>query len=583
MKQWINMGLLLTVAVFSLWCTGDLMRKADQAAILAGAVDLADGQAQPMTAYYQYDKTYVLYWACAGLVRLKQMLAPAASPIAFCNRGLAFVFWASLAAFVFRFRKMMDPVVLLSFLAAPAVLLNTLYVNSSVLSSAWILLCACMLFARRRHAGNAAAVLFFAAVGSRADAALLLPLMIWMITPLETVEAFVSRCAQGWRCGLNGLGLFSNGWKLIAAGGLALVLGPVLCGGAGVALDPVFNFKMVAGYTVFGFGAAAAVFLLYSAQMLQIAVRQQTWLARFYYLAGFFALTLPVIFFLPQLHAPRYFWRGCEALLLLAVSQRLPTVSGLQQRWIRSGVCIAAVVPLFVGTQMPELRHPQVTVTDAQRFPSGDGSYPMGATLSFMLQLKNAGECPIDHNQLVWNAAQTIRFNDDPVYVLSTPMSAYLLLSASLQRRTACRLPFEKIPAGCGFYADSRSLMRDDPKTPLSFMKQVLALPSHFVSDQFCGVGVLWFGAGDFVWNRQTALLNRLFGGNEYRLLDSPDERTGYRHAAAFSDRPFDGGIRDKETGLFFRTDDRAENRQGVAWAEAVWPEWMAIRAFSGK
>ena len=122
MKKSINILLLLAVAIFSLWCTGGLMRKNDQAVILTGAYDIAQSRMQAPSAYYQYDKTYVLYWTCAAVLKF---LPAGISPIAGANISLALIFWSVLAVFVLRFRRTLSPLALLCFLTAPAVLLNT--------------------------------------------------------------------------------------------------------------------------------------------------------------------------------------------------------------------------------------------------------------------------------------------------------------------------------------------------------------------------------------------------------------------------------------------------------------------------
>lgn len=581
MKSGFNILLLIAFASVSLWCTGGLMRKNDQAVILAGAYDLASGQAQAPEAYYQVDKTYVVYVVCAAIIKLSRLIGNLVSPIVVCNAGLAFLFWASLTCFIVRFRQRLSPLVLLCVLAAPAVLLNTLYVNSTVLSSAFLLLSASRVFREGRRGSWIAAGLFFLAVGSRADVLLLLPLILWLITPFPMIETFFSEFSKDWKNGLRGLVVFSRHWKFIGSGALALLVGRLVDSVGGTLFDPIFNWKMVAGYTVFGFGAAGFLFILYAACLAVQAAKKQARLEKLYGFAGLAAFLLPVLFFIPQLHAPRYFWRGCEAVLLLAVTGRLPTFSS--RTW-KTGVCAAALVPLFIGIEMPVWMQPRLTLTEPTLFPSGDGVYPMGAYVPFLFRMRAAEQTPLDHNQRVWQTVRQARFQcsaDGTVPVLYTPMSGYLLFSASLQDKRAVRASRQKF-SGAAFYADSRSLMRDDPKSPLKSLNQMLLRPARFVSPVSAGIGILRFGEGDLMWCRQTRLLNRLFAGNEYRIYSADTVGRENRKTIWFSETPFDGAQRDADTGFFWSRVPPKDKTRPASRAEAVWPGWMSMQAFRG-
>jgi hypothetical protein len=487
------------------------------------------------------------------------------------------MFWSALTLFVVRFRAALPPLAFLCFLSAPAVLLNTVYVNSSVLSSAFLLLSAIFLLQDESRGGWPAAVFFALAVGSRADAILLLPLLLWLITPFPMVGSFLHGWRKNLKTGLAG----SKHWKISAAGMLALVAGRMLCPGGGGAVDLIFNSKMVAGYMVFGFGAAGLLFALYSIHLSVHAVKGHGTLEKLYGLAGLFAFLLPVMFFIPQLHAPRYFWRGCEAVLLLAASARLPVWNF---RSVKIMISAAALLPLVLGVRFPELNRPQVAISHATLFPSGDGFYPMGGTLPFMLRLHQANEHPVDHNQLVWNAVQQADFCFDDgrsIKVLQTPMFGYFMLAASLRgARADCR-NYAELSNRC-FYADSRSLMRDDPKTPICFLDEILTIPAHFVSPVLDGVGVLRFGTGDDQWGRQTRLLNRLFAGNEYRVFPCDPAGSQNHVTIAFSERAFAGARQDDQTGLYYSKERASCQVPEKFCAAAVFPAWMSLQSFQG-
>jgi hypothetical protein len=360
----------------------------------------------------------------------------------------------------------------------------------------------------------------------------------------------------------------------------------LLSRGAGIALDPFFNLKMVAGYTVFGFGAASAVFVWQALRLLKRAARAPSSLEALYRSAGLCAFLLPVLFFLPQLHSPRYFWRGCEAILFVAVSGCLPPVSRLVARSLSVVFCAWALIPLFIGIQMPVFGHPRLALHDAERFPSGDGHYPMGATLSFMTQLRVSSQFPVDHNQLVWRALQTAELDEsgeDVLYVLYTPMSGHFMLQASLEGRKAFRGALSVLPADRPFYADSRSLMRLDPKGPSMTASELFNLPARRVSDELQGVVILQLGQGDSAWSDRAALLNRLMAGNEYRLVDSKPLLRSNRMVFSLSEHPFPGAALDERSGLYFRRGIDSFGDGSLFYAEAVLPGWMSMRAFSGK
>jgi len=578
-KSGVLFLLLIAFALVSIWCTGDLMRKNDQAVILAGAYDLAHGQAQDWSAYYQYDKTYVVYWAVAAIFKAQQFVRCDADPIAVANMGLALAFWSALTIFTVRFRKILSPMVLLCFLTAPAVLLNTLYVNSSVLSSAFLLLSAIFLLQDGSRGGWLGALFFALAVGSRADVILLLPLLLWLTTPFSLVEDLLSDFSKGWKSVLRKQGCFSKPWKILGAGFFALLTGRVLGGAASVSVDLFFNSKMVLGYMVFGFGAAGLLFVIYSIFLAIKAVKGSGVLEKTYGLAGLFACLLPVLFFLPQLHAPRYFWRGCEVVLLLAASGHF--CLRLNRRVVAL-VCVCAVLPLAVGVNASLLSRPKIVAGGSTLFPSGDGHYPMGGYFQFLLRLRNASETPVDHNQWVWRAVQQTIFEEKEqgeVPVLYTPMSGQLLLAASLQGKVARRASFEKLSGG-RFYSDSRSLMRTDPKSKNDSIRGVLALPAQFVSPVEKGIGVLQFGVGDDRWGRQTQMLNQLFGGDEYRIVSLRENPSPGRGAYLFSEKACTGLQEHEPTGWFYSVSRTGDVSTEVLQAVSVFPSWMSLRTF---
>lgn len=598
---------LITLAFVagSFWSTNDLLRKNDQAAILAGAHDWARGERQEWSAYYQVDKTYVLYAYSAAVLKANRALGLDLDPVPLANRAVAAAFWLALVAFVYRHRHTLPPVALLAVLTAPAILFNTQYLNSSTLSSAFLLLCVAALptpeAAHRRRSAALAGLCFFLAVGARADILLLLPLLLWLITPWTLMKSIGSLFSKPGNEGAPGFQRLEHGgengsndwkswmratatqWALVVAGVTALVLGRVFSDGAGVMIDPFFSLEMAAGYLVFGFGAAGLLYLLYAVVLVRHARRETDGWATVYGAAGVLAFLLPVLFFLPQLHAPRYFWRGCEAVLLVSVLAPPAYFAGRARRRWAPVIAVVALVPLFLGVRLPTPTQPQPVRSGATLFPSGDGHYPMGAYLAFLGRLQRGSATPIDHNQRVWNAVRAAELEvdrDGRFRVLATPMVGYFMLEASLRGVTADKRGYAELK-GAPFYMDSRTLMRRDVKFSLAAKEEILRGRTRKVSPEFDGICVLLIGRGDETWGEQTRLLNRLFAGNEYRVgsVDSP--RPPNRTLFWFSPRHFSWATRDPETGWYY-SDSRVQER-GVREAWSALPKWMTIESFEAE
>lgn len=571
----------LIFALISLGSTGGLMRKNDQAMILSGALDIARGAMREPTAYYQMDKTPVLYGACAAVA----LLVPGERVIAAANLSLAAFFWASLLLLVVRFRSKLDPVVLLCVITSPAIIFNTQYVNSSVLSSAWLLLAALFLFRTGFVPALLSSFFFALAVASRADIILLLPLLCYLLIPSEQIEQFWKQrrddsfgsAISGFRRGLLKPGL------LILFGSGSILVGRRFFGAGSMDFDPFFQLKMAAGYWVFGFGAAGFLFLGIVVAMVCQSIRSTPFFMKLYRVGGLLAFLLPVLFFMPQLHTPRYFWRGCEAILLVTVSDRIPL---RMPRSLRAALLILTLLPLAFGIRIVNWPYPQISVTKPSLYPTGDGLYPMGATLPFLFRLNAAIDTPLDHNQRVWFAAREARLEPDEdgmVPVLATPMSGYLQLAAALRHLHVNRICTGKIYPDdpIMFYADSRSLMRHNPKSPIRNTDLLLQQPARFVSPQYQGVGILRFDKeGDKAWGRQTNLLNRLFLGDEYSVTESVQGERISSRTVLFSPHPFGTAAFDEESEFFYQVGSAPECTPDVKRADPVLPAWMSVQSF---
>jgi hypothetical protein len=158
-----------------------------------------------------------------------------------------------------------------------------------------------------------------------------------------------------------------------------------------------------------------------------------------FWLAGIVFLGLPIAFYGWQLFSPRHLMTTALAVLIVATGWR----GRAHWRWgvrfqprLTGTFAVAAgcltLVSLMAGLHLPAPERPQLVGSDATRFPTADGLWPMGATISFLAALRSSPSEPIDHNQAIWKAAtrDEVRWPvADSVPVLETPMRKYLFLA----------------------------------------------------------------------------------------------------------------------------------------------------------
>lgn len=596
-KQAYGLILIVLMAMgFALFCTNDIVRKNDQAAMLAGAYELAQGNSPAWGEYYQYDKTFMLYWFCAGVFRL---LPHADWAVFNANFISAAFYWVSLVGFVCARRRSLRLLPLICFLSAPAVLLNTLYSNSSLLSSAFLWLAVSFLLPPSRKSGRSwsalgGGVCIFLATGARLDILLSVPFLLWMLSDEPRGSL---------RLAVRDLLGSAPRWALIM-GALAATALAVSLGGEGATSDLFFQWKMAAGYLVFGFGAAGVLFLVYAGVIFMRSSRVNGALERVYFLTGGLLFCLPLLFYLPQIHTPRYFWRACELMLIFGISRRGRALCA--DAWhrlagsrspagLRAVLLVAALLPFCLGLQAPSLRRPRPTAVQPVLYPTGDGVYPMGAYFWFMLRMRNAQSNPLDHNQLIWNAIRDCAplWEAEEVPVLWSPQFGSFKLAASLAGGSVECQRFDQLKSNLPFYADSRNLMRRDPKTPQLDREEILGYSSRFVSSQYSGVGILQIGCGSPAWGRKTALLNRIFQGDEYRVFSNPklpfSKSLAGHKLILFGREPFPGSSSAPDSDYYFCQLQLPEGRErldelivryNMPLAGSVFPTWMSLQEF---
>jgi hypothetical protein len=298
---------------------------------------------------------------------------------------------------------------------------------------------------------------FFVAVGARADAMPLAPLFIWLQTPASAT--------------LHHRSIKRTTLLLGGAAALATVLGMVVYSGKPLYLDPGYLWccKVFFGYVVIGLGPSLFLLVLSCSALLYRAVNCSQADRAIFCSSGAVALLLPLSYYSLQLWSPRYLVITAVAVFLFSTSRRgqallNPKFVHPLGHSVRAVMAGSAILLLFIGVKVPSFTQFGLTFSQPTVFPTADGLHPMGGYANFLLKIRNVDEREIDHNQLVWKAAEHANYAPGPdgfVHVLETPMRAYLQLGAALKglpsRIEAVRNNYDLRGQ---IYAESRTFMR---------------------------------------------------------------------------------------------------------------------------
>ena len=129
-------------------------------------------------------------------------------------------------------------------------------------------------------------------------------------------------------------------------------------------------------------------------------------------------LALPMGFYSFQLISPRHCALGAISVLVFVCARRGRAIfqsyfrPQLFATAMKAAFLAAAILPVFAGLNITELRHPRITCAGPTLLPSSAGVAPVGAYLAFARELRNSHGC-LDHNQAVWSAAKNTRFQAD--------------------------------------------------------------------------------------------------------------------------------------------------------------------------
>ncbi len=444
----------LTALVLAGLMLGPFMRETDQAWLLDGGLGIATGHPEIARADFNFDKQFVSYYLPALVLKLLPHPVAADTLVFATNLLGLLLFWGGLIWLLARSSRRLSLALALPVILVPSFLVYSPFYASAFISAAFVIFLAAFLDRSKWGVLQRALVfvLAFGAVGARADAMFLLPLLAMLHSPRRT---FVSVLKS------------PNTW-LMASGGVAAFLV-----GRALYLEHIndfwgipFRLKAYLGYLAFGLGGAGLVLLaaLHAIWSARRAAHCRLWLA----FLGL-GLAMPITYYSFQLAGPRHCTVAAISILVFVCA---PAGRSIFQIYFRPKTFAAiakpvllagALGPVLLGLNLADLHHPKLTFTQPTVLPSVAGVAPFGAYLGFALGVRR-DQGFLDHNHAVWVAAKSTHFENDAsgkVPYLFTPIESYLRLAIRLQGKIPGRGNFgEANWPPPFFYVESRSLMR---------------------------------------------------------------------------------------------------------------------------
>ncbi len=534
-QRLLRLSILIVFVIATGLSIGPVMRETDQASILDGALRIAQGHPIHKANFYNYDKQYLTYAFTGLLLKLGSIREDFSrftfDSIVLWGNSVAWLYFVGgLTALVLtsRSKKPEASVALLAVLTCPTILFSSIFLGSAIVAAAGLCILAALMRYPQGFCRTGAIFAFtFLSVGARADSTLILPFLCW-----------INCRPASW----SGLVRSKQHWIMLLAAVLSILLGRSIFTGVPLDIDRFyFDLRIFATYSLFGIGAAGAVFFTQIAVTAMAITRCKSRNRKSYYLAGLLFLLFPLLYYSLQLFSPRY------PIILALVTLIFPlTFRGevlYRAVFGRKGlkttallIATVAVVPIAVGIFLPVPSRPSLTLSSPSLFPTADGLWPMGCYGHFLLKLRNADESPIDHNQAIWNALKSVSFQShdgDAIPILKTSMASYLFLAARLQGKANASTGWKTGETPPFLYVDERSLLRssvehsekEDRRTETRF---VLDWPNHVVSAPGHEQRILRFDL-----NPRSALpikrdeefemrliLSEILNGNEYHLRE---------------------------------------------------------------
>ena len=450
----------LTALVLAACALGPFMRETDQAWLLDGGMGIANGHPEIAQAEFNFDKQFVSYLLPGILFKFLPRPFTGDELVLAGNIFGMFFFWGAMGWLLARSAKKLPLALVLPVILAPTFLVYSPFYASAFTSAAFVILLATFL-ARKNWSWPLHLVSFalaFFAVGARADAIFLLPLLAMLHSPQRT---FVSVLKS------------PNTW-LMAAGGLAaFFLGRALYLDKAVdyAATP-FRLKIYLGHVVFGLGGTA---LLLLAGLGAVAAAWRANRCKLWTIFLWLGLFLPMGYYSLQLLSPRHCTVGAVSIFIFVCAARGRILFQNFSHAIRFFPAVkmiliaAAVIPVFAGVNLTDLHRPTITLTQPTWLPSGAGVAPTGAYLAFTLDVRRNGGF-LDHNHALWAAAQAVSYETNAagkVPYLSTPVTSYVVFAIRLQGKIPELHSLGENPPPPWFYTDNRSFLRFQFAFPL--------------------------------------------------------------------------------------------------------------------
>ncbi len=425
-------------------------RDNDQATLLGSGWQLAHHQTSFLHAtFYNFDKQWLSFLALSWLFRL----FPHADPVLAANvlvTSVASLAWISLGIHTGRTRRLPWPL-LLPVLLSPVLILYMPFLGTGWLSLALLLLAFFFLGKMSSPVSQLLGVVLVAVAASfRGDVVLAVPALTFSLLSRARFQELARRPLL---------------WSLLVGAILPVLLGKLMAGATIEDSNPIsFDLVAVSGFLLFGFTPALFVLLFAGcAYFASIARRKHRF--RLFYLALALAPFIPLAFYSTQLYTLRYLFLTIASVLFVVSSRRsLPIYRSLKRRRLVGNALIGlAILPWIVGLRLPLLSQPLLTFSRPTRFPTGDGRFPMGAYLGFAGQVLLDDHLAIDHNQKIWLAARSVRYDtcpDGSVPFLITPMSNFIEFAIRLQNKAPRGIDY-LAESACGMaYVDARSILR---------------------------------------------------------------------------------------------------------------------------
>jgi hypothetical protein len=503
---------------------GPFMHETDQAWLLDGGVGIANGHWEIARTTFNFDKQFVSFAFVGELFTFFPRPFDAGTLVIAASLAGFIFFWAALLCLLARRKIPLSfalPVIL-----TPAFLVNSPFYASAFVSAGFVMLLATFLDRNRWNTARHALVfvLAFCAVGARADAILLLPLLAMLHSSRPTFLSVLKS---------------PNTWLMAAAGLLALLAGVLAVFSEGISHYEISrdfstracDLKQFLAYVVFGLGGAGVLLAVefHALWRARSAGRCRIW-------TGFLALGLaiPMGYYSPQLLSPRHCVVGALSALLFMVAKPGRAILHIyfrQKFWgatAKWALLISAIAPVFIGFNVADLRHPRPTFAQPTLFPAAAGVSPMGSYLGHALNFRRQHGF-VDQNQAIWAAATSTKYEADSrgrVEILRTPMESYLYLAIRLQGLSPhhSMLPIDQLPPR--FYMENRSLSRFRFLWPAKivsaekFFSTTTLVPA--TAEDWHGLTILRCTtnttAGADSLSAALWALNEVFGGDEFRI-----------------------------------------------------------------